>query len=279
MNLFRFKRPAQLPSVVGNTAINPATQPSDLDSQPGPRKSGMMTRCFAVSACLAAVTALLYFVGFLQNWTPKGIDTGSASNTTRAIVANCALLIIFGMVHSLMARPFFKQGLRRIAPEALERSLYILVASMQLAMIVVFWTPLPALLWTIDAAWGTFAILGVFAFGNLLLTWSILSIDPWHFFGLRQVFSSADQETRLSMRGPYRHVRHPIQAGLIIALWASPSMTVGHALLAGTLTLYSITATLFLEERDLVNTIGPAYRAYRSKVPALLPFFVQRRRR
>jgi len=279
MNLFRFKRPARLPSVVGNTAANPATPAGDLDSTMKPRRSGMMIRCFAVSACLAAVAALLYFVGFLQNWTPKGIDTGSASNTTRAVVANCALLIIFGITHSLMARPFFKQGLRRMAPQALERSLYILVAGVQLAMIIVLWTPLPTPLWTIEAAWGTFAILGLFAFGNLLLTWSILSIDPWHFFGLRQVFSSAAQEPLFSMRGPYRHVRHPIQVGLIIALWASPSMTVGHALLAGTLTLYSITATLFLEERDLVNTIGPDYRAYRSKVPALLPFFVLRRRR
>lgn len=81
------------------------------------------------------------------------------------------------------------------------------------------------------------------------------------------------------MRGPYRHVRHPIQAGLIIALWATPLMTVGHALLAGVLTLYSVTATLFLEERDLASTIGQAYCAYRRKVPALLPFSIPRRRR
>jgi protein-S-isoprenylcysteine O-methyltransferase Ste14 len=232
-----------------------------------------------VAACMASLAALLYFVGFLQNWTPKGIDTGSAANTPRAVVANVALLMLFGLVHSLMARPFFKQSLRRMAPEKLERSLYILVASVQLAMVVVFWTPLPAPLWTIDAHWGTVAILSVFALGNLLLVWAILCIDPWHFFGLRQVFSPAAVEPPFSMRGPYRHVRHPIQVGLIIALWATPSMTAGHALLAGTLTLYSITATLFLEERDLVNTIGPAYRMYRSKVPALVPFWLLRRRR
>jgi protein-S-isoprenylcysteine O-methyltransferase Ste14 len=81
------------------------------------------------------------------------------------------------------------------------------------------------------------------------------------------------------MRGPYRHVRHPIQTGLIIALWAAPSMTVGHALLAGFLTLYSVFATLFLEERDLVNAMGDGYRAYRRKVPALIPFSILRARR
>jgi protein-S-isoprenylcysteine O-methyltransferase Ste14 len=279
MNLFRFKRRARLPSFASDTAVNSATPLGDPDSTVTRRKSGIMMRCFAVSACLASLAALLYFVGFLQNWTPKGIDTGSASSTGHAVVANCALLIVFGMVHSLMARPFFKQSLRRMAPESLERSLYILVASMQLAMVVVFWSPLPAPLWTIDAHWGTLAILTLFALGNLLLIWAILCIDPWHFFGLRQVFSPAAREPQFSMRGPYRHVRHPIQTGLIIALWATPSMTVGHALLAGTLTLYSVTATLFLEERDLVNAIGPAYRTYRSKVPALLPFSLLRRRR
>jgi protein-S-isoprenylcysteine O-methyltransferase Ste14 len=278
MNMFRFKRRTRLPSFVGNTAANPAIPPGTPDATMERRKSGIMTRCCAVSACLAALAALLYFAGFLQNWTPKGIDTGSAAHTPRAVVANCALLILFGLVHSLMARPFFKQGLRRVAPVELERSLYILVASMQLAMVVV-WTPLPAPLWKIDAHWGTLAILTLFAFGNLLLVWAILSIDPLHFFGLRQVFSPAAAEPLFSMRGPYRHVRHPIQTGLIIALWATPVMTVGHALLAATLTLYSITATLFLEERDLVNTIDPAYRMYRSKVPALLPFSMRHRRR
>ena len=279
MNMFGFKRRARLPSFVGHTAANPAMPSGTPDQKAERRKSGIMMRCLAVAACLASLAALMYFAGYLQNWTPKGIDTGSAANTPRAVVANCALLILFGLVHSLMARPFFKQGLRRVAPAELERSLYILVASMQLAMVVVFWTPLPAPLWTIDAQWGTLAILSLFALGNLLLIWAILCIDPWHFFGLRQVFSPAAPEPLFSMRGPYRHVRHPIQAGLIVLLWATPSMTVGHALLAATLTLYSITATLFLEERDLVNTIGPAYRTYRSKVPAMLPFFMLRRRR
>lgn len=239
----------------------------------------MMIGCFAVSACLAAQAVQLYFVGFLQNWTPKGIDTGSAASTPRAVVANCALLILFGLVHSLMARPFFIQALRRMAPVALDRSLYIFVASTQLALIVVFWTPLPAPLWSIASQWGTLAVLSLFALANLLLIWAIFSLDPWHFFGLRQVFSPAAVAPPFSLRGPYRHVRHPIQAGLIIALWATPSMTVGHALLAGTLTLYSICASLFLEERDLVDTIGPAYRTYRREVSALLPFSLLRRRR
>lgn len=279
MKLFSRKRPSRLSSLAGNTADNPALPPGHFDSPKHRQKEGLMMRCLAVSAFLAAQAVQLYFVGFLQNWTPKGIDTGSPANTAGAVVADGALLIGFGLVHSLMARPFFKHALRHIAPAVLERSLYILVSSLLLAMVVGWWTPLPAPLWTITSHWGALAVLGVFALGNLLLVWAILSIDPWHFFGLRQVFSPTAHEPGFSMRGPYRHLRHPIQAGLILALWATPSMTTGHALMAGTFTLYSISATLFLEERDLVASLGPAYRTYRREVSALLPFNLLRRRR
>lgn len=279
MKLFPRKRPSRLSSLASNTADNPALALGHFDSPEHSQRKGLMMRCLAVSAFLAAQAVQLYFVGFLQNWTPKGIDTGSPASIAGVVVADGALLIVFGLVHSLMARPFFKQALRHIAPAALERSLYILVSSLLLAMIVVLWTPLPAPLWTITSHWGALAVLGVFALGNLLLAWAILSIDPWHFFGLRQVLSPTVHEPGFSMRGPYRHIRHPIQAGLILALWATPSMTTGHALLAGTLTLYSICATLFLEERDLVASLGPAYRTYRREVSALLPFNLLRRRR
>lgn len=282
MKLFPRKRPSRLSSLAGNTADNPAMPLGYVDSPKHRQTRGLMMRCLAVAAFLGAQAVQLYFVGFLQNWTPQGIDTGSPASPASiagAVVADGALLIVFGLVHSLMARPFFKQALRRLAPAALERSLYILVSSVLLAMIVGLWTPLPAHLWTIASRWGALAVLGVFALGNLLLAWAILSIDPWHFFGLRQVFSPTAQEPGFSMRGPYRHLRHPIQAGLILALWATPSMTTGHALLAGTLTLYSISATLFLEERDLVASLGPTYRTYRREVSALLPFNLLRRRR
>lgn len=279
MKLFRDKHRSRFLIRVGDNAQPPAPQPVHVDSPQYRRASGILMRCLAVSSFLAAQAVQLYFAGFLQNWTPKGIDTGSPASTPAAVVADCALLILFGLVHSLMARPFFKQALRRLAPATLERSLYILVASLQLAMIIVFWVPLPAPLWTITSKPGTLAVLGIFALGNLLLAWAIFSIDPFHFFGLRQVFSPAAPEPPFSMRGPYRTIRHPIQAGLIIALWATPSMTTGHALLAGTLTLYSICATLFLEERDLAAAIGSTYRNYRRDVPALLPIYLLRRRR
>lgn len=279
MKLFRDKHRSGFLIRVCNNAQPPAPQPVRVESPQYRRASGILMRCLAVSSFLAAQAVQLYFAGFLQNWTPKGIDTGSPASTPAAVVADCALLILFGLVHSLMARPFFKQALRRLAPATLERSLYILVASLQLAMIIVFWVPLPAPLWTITSKPGTLAVLGIFALGNLLLAWAIFSIDPFHFFGLRQVFSPAAPEPPFSMRGPYRIIRHPIQAGLIIALWATPSMTTGHALLAGTLTLYSICATLFLEERDLAAAIGSTYRNYRRDVPALLPFYLLRWRR
>lgn len=239
----------------------------------------MMTRIIAVLIFLLVQAVQLYFIGFLQNWTPIGIDTGASSNSMLAAVSNCALLAAFGLVHSLMARPACKCKLYRTVPHRLERSIYTLVSGALLVMIVVFWMPMTAPLWTIHSPIGLIVIYGLFAFGNLLLIWAIQSIDRWHFFGLRQAFSALPQEPAFSMCGPYRYVRHPIQTGLIMVLWATPAMTAGHALLASVLTLYSVVATLFLEERDLAKSLGNAYEDYRRKVPALLPLFIFRRRR
>lgn len=195
-----------------------------------------------------------------------------------ALLRNTALLLLFGVVHSLMARPAVKCRLYGAVPPRMERSVYTLVAAAQLAMIVVFWTPMPTPLWTVSSLAGIYTLYAAFVTGNLLLLWAIHCIDSLHFFGLRQAFCENAAEPVFSIRGPYRYVRHPIQTGLIMALWATPVMTQGHALLAGVLTLYSVTATLFLEERDLENTLSDSYVSYRRKVPALLPLPIRRRR-
>lgn len=237
----------------------------------------MTIRILAILIFVAVQASQLYFIAFLQNWTPLGIDTGPPSPLLRAALSNCALLALFGFVHSLMARPAFKKRLYGMVPHRLERSIYTLVSGALLAMIVLCWTPMPEELWRIESRSGVLAMYAAFAFGNLLLVWAIQSIDLWHFYGLRQAFSPAAPEPAFSTRGPYRYVRHPVQTGLIIALWVTPVMSIGHVLLAAFLTLYSVVATLFLEERELDRMLGETYGNYRRTVPALLPFFPPRR--
>ena len=237
----------------------------------------MTIRIIAILIFLAVQASQLYFIGFLQNWTPLGIDTGIPDSVTVALLQNIALLLLFGAVHSVMARPAVKRRLYGALPHRLERSVYTLVAAAQLTTIVAFWAPIPAPLWTVSSQAGICAAYTLFIAGNLMLLWGIHCIDSLHFFGLRQAFYGEAAEPAFSMRGPYRYVRHPIQTGLIMTLWATPVMTQGHALLAGFLTLYSVAATLFLEEKDLESALGDSYASYRNKVPALLPFPIRRR--
>ncbi len=227
----------------------------------------MFIRFFALLSFLLTQLLLLYFAGFLQNWTPTGIDSGTGSNPA----ASLAALAAFGFVHSLLARPMVKQKLYGAFDEKLSRSVYNLVASVQLALLMAGWAPLPETLWHLTSPVAGGIAYALFGLGLGLLYWAIIAIDPWHFFGLRQAFGSQPATPQFVVRGPYRLVRHPIQTGLIVALWATPHMTVGHALLAAFLTAYSVLATLLLEERDLRAQIGQDYERYRQRVPALWP--------
>ena len=231
----------------------------------------MMLRIFAIASCLASLGAMAAFAAFIQNWLPKSIDTGLPS-FEGGTITNLLLLAAFGIVHSLMARPAFKRALYGNHP-ALDRPIYILVSALQLWMLIAWWTPMPQVLWHANVPWAWTLWYALFGLANLLLASAVFSIDALHFFGLRQ------QEPPFAVNGPYRFVRHPIQTGLILALWATPHMSIGHALMAAVLSAYSIAATLGLEERDLERALGDRYREYRSAVPALLPSARRRKHR
>ena len=236
----------------------------------------MLIRLFATLSALLASTALLLFAGFLQNWTPKGIDTPGIFPGDWML--NALLLLAFCVGHSLLARPGIKQKLYGGLNAKLSRSAYNLVAAAQLGLLMYFWTPEPSTLWQLRSPAGVAATYALFGFAWVLLLVATAAIDPLHMFGLRQVFARRVAEPPFSMRGPYRLVRHPIQTGLILAFWATPHMTVGHAVLAASLTAYSVLATLGLEERDLGAELGQDYEHYKRRVPALLPGLPGRRK-
>lgn len=237
----------------------------------------MFIRIFSLLSSLVAASALMVFSGFLQNWTPKGIDTPFVFRGG-GVAMNVVLLLAFGIGHSALARPAVKRMLFGTLNARMSRSVYNLVAGVQLGLLMAFWTPMPGTLWRFDSALGIGLAHAIFLFGWLLLFVATFAIDPWHMFGLRQAFSKQQAEPAFSMRGPYRFVRHPIQAGLILAFWATPHMTAGHALLAAFLTAYSVLATLHLEERDLHDQLGREYASYSKRVPALIPRLFGRRK-
>lgn len=217
----------------------------------------------------------LYAIGFLANFlVPKSIDSGSTGVLWQAVAIDLALLGLFAVQHSGMARPGFKRWWTRVVPRPIERSTYVLLSSLVLALLFWQWRPIPGEIWSVEAAWGRIALWGLFALGWAILLVATFLISHAHLFGLRQVVDHHQGRTPAKIEfqtpGLYKIVRHPIMLGFLIAFWATPRMSAGHLLFAAASTGY-IVIGVALEERDLVRAFGDRYRAYRARVPGLVP--------
>lgn len=220
---------------------------------------------------LVAVAAQGALILFLLNLSPLGIDVGEPAALSTALLVNFGLLLGFGAIHSLMARPGFKQWWTQLVSKKAERGIYMLVSGITLATVVHLWSPMPEMIWSVSSDVLRMVLYGLFGGGLFVVFWAIFSIDFLHFHGLRQATTDKPVDPPFTVRGPYRFARHPIQTGLIVALWSAPDMSVGHLLFAAGMTTYSLVATLALEEPDLRRSLGDKYRDYASRVPAIIP--------
>jgi protein-S-isoprenylcysteine O-methyltransferase Ste14 len=217
----------------------------------------------------------LYAVGFVsQVVVPKTIDTGTMSSVPRALLVDLVLMSIFAVQHSGMARQGFKKLFARFASPVIERSTYVLLASLSLALLLWQWQPIPDVVWTIETPYlANLAIAGSFL-GWLIVLYSTFLISHFELFGLTQVVAHfagrLAAPVRFKTPGLYRLIRHPIYLGFIIAFWSTPTMTQGHLLFAAVTTAY-IFVGIYLEERDLITVFGDEYRRYRARVAMLLP--------
>jgi methanethiol S-methyltransferase len=219
------------------------------------------------------VPLLLLFAGGW--WLPKTIDAGPHSSTGPSVVIDVLLLAQFGLQHSGMARAPVKALITRCVPEALERTVYIVMASLAVWVLCLAWRPLPQRIWSADGIVGRVLDTG-FWLGFVLVYGATLLLDHFHLLGLSQAYrryvTQAPDATsdRLQVHGPYRLVRHPLMTGLLLCFWCASTFTAGHLLWATGMTGYIVLGTV-LEERDLVARFGTAYRTYATRVPAFVP--------
>jgi protein-S-isoprenylcysteine O-methyltransferase Ste14 len=216
----------------------------------------------------------LYLVGFVGNVVvPKSIDSGEPGALGVAFLVNTALLLLFGVQHSVMARPGFKQVWTRFVPKPVERTSYVLATVAVLIPLFVFWQPLPQLVWQAEGVLAALLTAGFFAGVGLVLLSTFL-IDHFDLFGLRQVWiyfrGRPYEEKRFGTPFLYKWIRHPLYVGWLATFWLTPTMSVGHFLLALVLTSYILVA-IPLEERDLAAALGRKYEAWRARTPMFVP--------
>jgi protein-S-isoprenylcysteine O-methyltransferase Ste14 len=233
-----------------------------------------MTLIYGVVSYAIFFGTFLYAAGFLGNLVvPKGMDSPATMPFANALAINLALLGIFAVQHSGMARKGFKSWLTRFVPQPAERSTYVLLSSIAMIALFWFWQPLGGVLWDVQNPVGKGLLYAGFASGLLLVLVSTFLINHFDLFGLRQVWLHfrGERYTPLPFAtpGPYRVVRHPLYVGWLLSFWCTPTMTVTHLLFAAATTAYILVA-IQLEERDLCRE-HESYPEYRRSVPALIP--------
>jgi protein-S-isoprenylcysteine O-methyltransferase Ste14 len=238
--------------------------------------SKVMSMIYGVVAYAAFLASAVYAIGFIGGFgVPKTIDSGVPGDVTSALMVNAMLLGLFAVQHTGMARQAFKSWITRFIPASIERSTYVLTSSLTLILMYVAWRPMPQVIWHVEGAMARGVIWMMFASGWLIFLAASFMIHHFDLFGLRQVWLSMQDKpyTDLGFRTPgfYRFVRHPIQAGFLIAFWSTPTMTLGHLVFSMATTAYIFIAVLLFEERDLARNLGETYRSYQRQVYGFLP--------
>jgi protein-S-isoprenylcysteine O-methyltransferase Ste14 len=255
------------------SATSLAVSPQAALTASWPARAG--TLLYGLIAYMSFVGVFVYAMGFVGNWlVPKSIDSGQAGPLAASLVIDAALLAVFVLQHTIMARPAFKRWLTTLVPKTIERSTFVLAASASLALAFWQWRPAPQVLWQAGSPALAWALTALSLLGYVIVLLASLMVSHADLFGLRQTWlrfiNRPYTPVGFRLAGLYKLVRHPLMLGFLIAFWSTPVMTAGHLFFSIMTTIY-IAMGLWFEERDLVAEHGDSYRDYRRRVRALVP--------
>lgn len=219
---------------------------------------------------------LVWFALFVGGWDflPRHIDSDIPGPLSTALLINVGLLAIFVLQHSIMARLTFKSRWIKIIPPATERSTYLLISGIIMALFCLYWQPVNGVVWQVDNQIGQIVLITIYIIGWSIPVLASFMINHFELFGLQQVYfnlvNKPEPSPRFTERWFYKFVRHPIQLGTLIGIWSTPTMSMTHLLLSAPLTVY-VLLSLKYEEKDLVTTLGKNYEDYQKRVRMIIP--------
>jgi len=242
--------------------------------QNNPMIKRLVVLLYGITSYAIFFATFLYALGFIGGFlVPKGIDSAPAVPLGAALLVNAGLLALFAVQHSVMARPFFKDWIRRFIPTAAERSTYTLASSLALILLFWLWQPMGGTIWQAEHPVSRALLWAGFGFGWTLVLYTTFLINHFDLFGLRQVWKYFRNQPYTALKfvtpGPYKLVRHPLYVGWLFSFWCIPHMTAAHLFFAVMTTGYILIA-IQLEERDLTDA-HPEYAGYRNNTPMLIP--------
>ena len=240
-----------------------------------------LTMLFALIAYAIFFATFLYLIAFVGNIpvVPRTVDVGPSAPMAAAVAINIGLIALFGIQHSVMARQGFKRAWTRIVPEPAERSVYVLMASLALIVLMAFWRPIEGNVWSVTSPVGAGILWALFGTGWAIVLISTFLLNHFELFGLQQAWLHlrGQKAEPPELRQPlfYKWVAHPLYSGFFLAFWATPRMSYGHLLLAAGVSAYMLIAIRY-EERDLTGVYGDGYTSYRKGVGMIFPRFGRR---
>ena len=230
---------------------------------------------YGVLSYLSFLAIMIYLIAFIGDFgVPKTVSSGIAGDVSTALIINICLIILWGIQHSVMARSWFKEAIVKIVPHQIERSTYVLLSAIVLAIVMYGWQTMEGVIWEVNNPFWQNVIWGLFALGWIVATLSTFLTDHFDLFGLRQTWlyfvKKSYTSVKFTKRLFYHWVRHPMMLGTLIAFWATPVMTLSHLVFSTGMSVYVLVG-IYFEEKTLAKSIGAEYMEYQKRTSKVIP--------
>jgi len=221
---------------------------------------------------VTGVASLTLFALFLLIWG----GSRSPSLESSALLWDAGLSLAFFLQHSGMVRRPFRARLAALVPHRYDGAVYAIASGLVLGAVVLLWRRGETHVLLLQGPWRWAAracsLVAIVVFYRSVR--ALGSFDPFGIAAVRAHLrgrSESQGPTTFAVVGPYRWVRHPLYSCILLLIWSCPVVTTDRLLFDVLWTAW-ICVGAALEERDLVDDFGDAYRRYREKVPMLVPW-------